>query len=115
MPAKPPFLCSRTFAINLQLWHRIKSSKVAFAGVFFGDVFTVQVSATRIGNVVTVQIPGFSTFVPRKAGASFIFSPDTPVPRCFRPTTAMPISFAISTHLTNNPPTNDARRLGDLE
>ena len=116
-PEKVPdaFYFQETFTIFLQVFDIDQFTGVTSA---VSDIFPIKVTGVRIGNQVTLQFPGISFEIPDTGApglAEFVFSINKPIPKVFRPTSAKPIAFTVSAHLTDDPPFEDFPAVSDYE
>ena len=104
---KSPFYVKKEFPVTLQLYKQTDINPSIWRP--YGDMIKVIITATRIGDNVTLQLPGISLEI---SEPSFISVVDNLIPKSFRPTSMNVVSFVIPSYLTSNPPLNDSPQVG---
>jgi hypothetical protein len=127
---KVPCYLQKKVKITLQLLHQVLGKDLPFlpgalqavgnpnkpqALLPVGGKTDIFIDAVKIGNKVTLAIPSIGLTIAANAGPCFVYTVANFLPKEFRPTSATPVSFAVSSHLTNNTPFNDFPKTGDYE
>lgn len=99
---KLSFYSQKRFPVTIQRYNQTGTDPSIWQP--YGEPVEIRVTATRVGNEVTLQLPGISWDFPAANGPSFISVVKNLIPRKYRPTSMNIQAFAIGSYLTDNPP-----------